>query len=66
MAYFEYPQWSQPPSFAKEFGFALARSLSWLDHCPMHQKVVGLIPGQDTYLGCPCHPRLGHIVEAAD
>ena len=27
----------------------LAGWFSWLEHCPIHQKVVGLIPGQDTY-----------------
>ena len=25
--------------------------LSWLEHCPVNQKVTGLIPGQGTYLG---------------
>ena len=26
--------------------------LGWLEHCSAHQKVVGLIPSQGTYLGC--------------
>ena len=26
--------------------------LSWLEHCPEHQKAGGLIPGQGTYLSC--------------
>ncbi|KAF6074873.1 hypothetical protein HJG60_009296 [Phyllostomus discolor] len=26
--------------------------LSWLEHCPIHQKTGGLIPGQGTRLGC--------------
>ena len=26
--------------------------LSWLEHCPIHQKVGGSIPSQGTYLGC--------------
>ena len=31
---------------------------------PVHQKVVGLIPGQGTYLGCVFDPHLGCIQEA--
>ena len=27
---------------------ALARWLSWLEHCPIHQKVADSIPGQGT------------------
>ena len=30
---------------------ALVRWLSWWQHCPMHQKVVGSIPTQGIYLG---------------
>ena len=30
---------------------ALAGLLSGLEHCPIHQKVVGSIPGQGTYVG---------------
>ena len=29
-------------------GAALAGWLSWLDHCPIHRKVVGLIPSWGT------------------
>ena len=32
----------------------------------VHQKVVGSIPGQGTYLGCRLDPRSGHIREATD
>ena len=32
-------------------------------HCSIHQKVVGSIPGQDTYLGCGFNPLLGHVWE---
>ena len=46
--------------------WALARWLSWLEHCLMHQKVAGLIPGRSTYLGCGFHPRWGHIWEATN
>lgn len=45
---------------------ALVRRLSWLDYCPTHQEVVGLIPGQDTYSGCRFNPHLGCIWEATD
>ena len=31
-----------------------------LEH-PVHQKVVGLILGQGTYLGCRLDPRLEHV-----
>ena len=34
----------------------LASCLSWLERCPTHAKVVGLIPGQGTYLGCRFDP----------
>ena len=27
----------------------LARWFSWLEHCSIHQKAVGLIPGQGVY-----------------
>ena len=30
---------------------AQARWLSWLEHHPMHQKIVSSIPGQGKYLG---------------
>ena len=32
----------------------------------VHQKVVGLIPSQGTYLGHGFNPRLGHAWEATD
>ena len=40
-------------------GPALAGSFSWLEHRTAHQRVVGSIPGQDTYLGCRVSPRWG-------
>ena len=40
---------------------ALTGWLSWLEHCPTHQKFAGLIPDQGTYLVCGFHPRLGSI-----
>ena len=33
----------------KKDNSALARWLSWLEHCPIYQKVVGLIPSQGKY-----------------
>ena len=39
--------------------------LSWLDHCPIDQKVAGLIPGQGTCQGCGFCPQLGRIWKAA-
>ena len=44
---------------------ALAGWLSWLECCPIQQKIVGLIPGQGTYLGRRFDPGLGHVWEAA-
>ena len=38
-----------------------AQWLSWLECHPMHQKIVGSISGQGTYLGCGFDPWLGHI-----
>ena len=35
--------------------------LSWLEHGPINQKVVGLIPGQGTCLDCGFGPWSGHI-----
>ena len=35
--------------------------LSWLEHCPIHQKVVGSIPGQGIHLGCRFDPWSGRI-----
>lgn len=34
----------------------LARCLSWLERPPLHQKVVGLIPSEGTYLGSRFNP----------
>ena len=42
---------------------ALAGWLSWLER-PIHQKVVGLIPGQGTNLGYGFKPWLWYIPEA--
>ena len=36
---------------------ALAGWFRWLEHCSVHQKVVGLIPGQGTYLGFGFNPH---------
>ena len=36
-------------------------AVSWLEHRPIHQKAVGLIPGQSTYLGCGFNPQSGHV-----
>lgn len=33
--------------------------LSWLEPCPVHQRVVGLIPDQGTYPGCWFNPSQG-------
>ena len=38
---------------------AVAGWVSWLEHRPIHQEAVGLIPGQGTYLGCRFDPWLG-------
>ena len=42
----------------------LARWLSWLEHCPIHQKVAGSIPSQGTYVGSTFNPQSGSIWEA--
>ena len=52
-------------SLKKEMS-ALAQWLSWLEHCPIHQKVAGSIPSQGTFLGCRSDPWSGHIGEATD
>ena len=39
--------------------FALAEWLSWLEHCSIHQKWVGSIPGQGTYLEGGFDPIIG-------
>ena len=43
---------------------ALARQLSWLEYCPIHQKVEGLIPSQGAHVGCRFNPQLGCLGEA--
>ena len=45
----------------KEKILALAGWLSWLEHHPVYQKTVDLIPGLGTYLGCGFDPHLGCI-----
>ena len=45
---------------------ALARCFTFLENQSIHQKLVGLIPGQGTYLGCRFHPWLRHVQEATD
>ena len=40
---------------------ALARLLSWLECLLTHQKVMGSIPSQDTYLGCLYCPIGVHV-----
>ena len=35
--------------------------LSWLKRHPIHQKVVGSIPGQGTFLGCGFDPQMGCV-----
>ena len=39
--------------------FGLAGWLSCLEHCPVHQKVAGSIPGPGMYLGSGFDPQLG-------
>ena len=55
---------STPCSRALEL--ALAGLLSWLEHRPIHQKVVSLMPGQDTYLGCQFGPWWGCVWAKTD
>ena len=45
---------------------ALARWFCWLEHSPAHQKVVGWISSQGTYLGCRFNPQKGCEQEATD
>ena len=42
------------------------KELGLLEHWTAHQKVAGLIPGKDTYLGCRFNPQSGHVREATD
>ena len=44
---------------------ALAGWLSWLQHLPIYQKVVGSIPDQSTHLHCGFNPWSGHVWEAS-
>ena len=43
----------------KNMDALLAGWLSWLEHCPIHQKVKGSFPSQGTYLCCGFNPQLG-------
>ena len=43
---------------------ALAGWLSWMECHPVHRKVVGLIPSQDTHVGFRFDTRSGYIQEA--
>ena len=45
---------------------ALAGELSWVKHCPIHQKVFSLIHIQGTYLSCGFYPGSGRVQEAHD
>ena len=47
-------------------GLTLAEWFSGLNGHHIHQKVVGLIPGQCINLGCEFDLRLGHIYKATD
>ena len=53
-------------NFLKKQFTSLARWLSWLEHHPIHQNVVGLISSQGTQLGCEFNPQSGHIQEATN
>lgn len=35
--------------------------LSWFEHCLVHQKAPGSVPGQHTYPGCGFDLRPGHV-----
>ena len=37
-----------------------------VEHCPIHQNVVGSIPSEGTYLDCRFDPQLGHVWGATD
>ena len=45
---------------------ALAGVAQWLAYWPVNQKVTGLIPSQDTCLGCGPGPQAGGLREATD
>ena len=40
--------------------------LSWLEHCPVHEKAGGSIAIRGTYLDCGFEPQSGHTWKAAD
>ena len=40
--------------------------LSWLEHHPIHQKVVSSTPGEGRYLGCGFDPQEEYIWETTD
>ena len=40
--------------------------LSWLECCPLHQRVGGSIPGRGRCLGCGFNLWTKHILEATD
>ena len=40
--------------------------LSWLEPCPVNQRVVGWIHGQGKRLGCEFDPQLGRVQDAVD
>ena len=52
--------------YLKLSDLSLAGWFSWLEHCPIHQKIVGLIPVQGICLGCRFDPRLGQVQEATN
>ena len=53
------PNCSTNTTSGKTAVFKKSNPLSWLEHRPTPQKVVGLIPSQGTYLGCGLSPWLG-------
>ena len=40
--------------------------VAWLEHHPVHQRVVNAIPGQGTYLGSRFDPQSGHVQQTTD
>ena len=49
-----------------EVSTALAGWLSWLEHRPVQQRVVGSISSQGTCLGSRCDPRPGCVQEVTN
>ena len=41
----------------KKLNMAMAGVVQWIKHRPANQKVTGLIPSQDTCLGCGPGPQ---------